>query len=64
MQQEQLRFKSELIDRDYQIEQLMTTLGEKGEETGRLAEQLIDLKNHLLDMSLFEETWHVTLVPL
>lgn len=64
MQIEQLRFKSELIDRDDQVEQLMGTLADKGEETGRLFEQLLDLKNQMLDMSLFEETYHVTLVPI
>ena len=64
MQSEQLRFKSELIDKDYQIEQLMATLGDKGEETGLLCEQLIDLKNHMLDLQIFQETWHVSLVPL
>ena len=42
----------------------MQTLAEKGEETGYLCEQLIELKNHVLDMSLFEETWLVALVPI
>jgi hypothetical protein len=42
----------------------MGTLADKGEETGRLFEQLLDLKNQMLDMSLFEETYHVTLVPI
>jgi hypothetical protein len=64
MQGEQLRFKSELIDKDYQIDQLMQTLGDKGEETGQLCEQLIDLKNHMLDLQIFHETWHVSMVPL
>jgi len=42
----------------------MQTLQKKGEEAGNLAERLIDLKNHLLDQSIFEEMWHVVNVSL
>ena len=59
-----LASKSELLDKDAQIEQMMATLTAKGEEAGILCEKLIDLKNHLLDQTVFEETWHVRLVKL
>jgi len=44
-----LKVKSEMIDKDAQIEQLFTTLTSKGEEAGELSKKLIELKNHILD---------------
>ena len=38
----------------------MTTLSRKGEEAGELAERLVELKNHMLDQVVFEESYHVT----
>lgn len=35
----------------------MHTLMDKGEEAGHLAERLVQLKNHLLDQSLFEDSY-------
>lgn len=46
---ELLKAKSDLIERDQQIEQLMSTLSRKGDEAGELAERLVELKNHMLD---------------
>lgn len=37
----------------------MSTLSEKGEEAGILAERLVELKNHLLDQSVFEKSFCV-----
>lgn len=37
----------------------MTTLSRKGEEAGELAERLVELKNHMLDQVVFEESYHV-----
>lgn len=54
-----LGVKSELIERESQIEQLMNTLSKKGEEAGQLAERLVELKNHMLDQVVFEEQYHV-----
>ena len=38
----------------------MSTLSRKGEEAGELAERLVELKNHMLDQVVFEESYHVT----
>jgi len=40
----------------------MSTLSRKGEEAGELAERLVELKNHMLDQVVFEESFHVTRV--
>ena len=48
-QMQLLKVKSGIIERDSQIEQLINTLGRKGEEAGELAERLVELKNHMLD---------------
>lgn len=53
-----------MIDKDAQIEQLFSTLTSKGEEAGELSKKLIELKNHILDQSLFEEVYRVVRVPL
>ena len=37
----------------------MLTLSEKGEEAGHLDERLVELKNHLLDQAVFEQSFHV-----
>jgi hypothetical protein len=37
----------------------MCTLNRKGEEAGELAERLVELKNHMLDSVVFEESYHV-----
>jgi hypothetical protein len=36
----------------------------KGEEAGELSKRLIELKNHILDQSLFDESYRVTRVPI
>lgn len=59
-----LKAKSQLQDKDAQIEQLFETLTNKGEEAGELSKKLIMLKQHLLDQSLFEEQYLVVRVPL
>ena len=46
---ELLGVKSEVIEKNSQIEYLMSTLSRKGEEAGELAERLVELKNHMLD---------------
>ena len=38
----------------------MQTLSRKGEEAGELAERLVELKNHMLDQVVFEESYHVS----
>ncbi len=37
----------------------MQTLSDKGDEAGYLAEKLVEIKNHLLDQSVFEQSYHV-----
>jgi hypothetical protein len=49
LQTQLLKVKSELVDKDAQIEQLFNTLTAKGEEAGELSKKLIQLKNHILD---------------
>jgi peptidoglycan hydrolase CwlO-like protein len=49
MQSQVLKVKSELVDKQAQIEELFATLTEKGEETAELSRKLIMLKNHILD---------------
>lgn len=34
-------------------------MSDRGEEAGILAERLVELKNHLLDQSIFESSYHV-----
>lgn len=63
MQSQVLKVKSELVDKQAQIEELFATLTEKGEETAELSRKLIMLKNHILDQSLFEETFRIVRVP-
>ena len=43
---------------------MMENLEKKGDETAELSSRLIDLKNQLLDQSLFENSFLVTRVPL
>ena len=38
----------------------MSTLSKKGEEAGELAERLVELKNHMLDQVVFEDSFYVT----
>ena len=52
-----------MVDKEAQIEDLFSTLTAKGEEAGELSRKLIQLKNHILDQSLFEETFRVVRVP-
>jgi hypothetical protein len=58
-----LKVKSELLDKDAQIEQLFSTLTAKGEEAGELSKKLIQMKNAILDQTLFEEHYLVVRVP-
>lgn len=44
-----LKLKSEMVDKEAQIEDLFSTLTAKGEEAGELSRKLIQLKNHILD---------------
>lgn len=44
-----LKIKSQLQDKDAQIEQLFETLTTKGEEVGELSKNYLMLKQHLLD---------------
>ena len=59
-----LNIKSQVIEKDGQIENLMERLAQKGEETAALSSQYLELKNYMLDQELFETKYSVTRVPL
>lgn len=44
-----LEVKSQVIEKDEQINDLMERLAQKGEETATLSSQYLELKNYLLD---------------
>ena len=64
MQVQLLEVKSQVIDKDGQINDLMETLASKGEETAALSSQYLELKNYILDQQLFETKFQVTRVPI
>ena len=64
MQVQLLEVKSQVIDKDGQINDLMETLASKGEETAALSSQYLELKNYILDQQLFETKYQVTRVPI
>ena len=64
LQMQTLNIKSQVIEKDGQIENLMERLAQKGEETAALSSQYLELKNYMLDQELFETKYSVTRVPL
>ena len=59
-----LHIKSQIIEKDGQISDLVGNLAEKGEETAQLSSQYMELKNFILDQELFETKYSVTRVPV
>ena len=59
-----LDLKSQIIERDGHVKELLDKLALKGEETAELSSRLIDLKNYILDQQLFETKYMVTRVPI
>jgi len=49
LQMQVLQAKSQVIEKDGQINDLMETLAQKGEETAALSSQYLELKNYILD---------------
>ena len=49
-----LQIKSQVIEKDGQINDLMESLVEKGEATAQLSSQYLELKNFIIDQQLFE----------
>jgi peptidoglycan hydrolase CwlO-like protein len=49
MQMKTLHIKSQIIDKDGQINDLMETLASKGEEMSYMSSQYLELKNYILD---------------
>ena len=64
MQMQMLQIKSETIEKDGQIADLVQNLAEKGQETAMISSQYLDLKNYILDQQLFETKYSVTRVPI
>ena len=44
-----LHIKSEIIEKDGQISDLVQNLVEKGQETAQVSSQYLELKNYILD---------------
>ena len=64
MQMSMLQIKSEIIEKDGQIADLVQNLAEKGQETAEISSQYLDLKNYILDQQLYETKYSVTRVPI
>ena len=64
MQMKTLDIKSQIIEKDGQINDLMENLASKGEETAHIHSQYLELKNYILDQQLFETKYSITRVPL
>ena len=48
-QMQLLEFKSQIIEKDGHVQELLEKLALKGEETAELSSRLLELKNYLLD---------------
>ena len=59
-----LDLKSQIIERDGNIRDLLDKVAQKGEETAELSSRLLELKNYLMDQQMFEMKYSVTRVPV
>ena len=59
MQMKTLDIKSQIIEKDGQINDLMENLATKGEETAHIHSQYLELKNYIL-----ETKYSITRVPI